>query len=104
MRITDTTHEVLHAILKEREHQFNKFGHDNILGSGTDSISLACLGEEYGEAAHEVCEFQLDELEIPEYHQKLYNELLQVAAVACAFAEKVKIRSEAMGSTVFHDR
>jgi hypothetical protein len=66
------------------------------------------LLEEHGEVAEVICEFQLGNLEIPQHDLHLYNELIQVAAVATAFAEKIRLRndidSNPYGVPIYHDR
>lgn len=87
MKVTYITDQVLDAVKKERERQFKKFGDTpdtTKLAYGTDCEKLAILTEEHGEVGKEVCE---GELFGNDTDFNLYVELVQVAAVATAFAE-----------------
>lgn len=87
MKVTKITHEVLADVVTERRRQYGKFGDTNPLSVGPDTHRLACLSEEFGEAAREVCE---GELFGNLTDANLYKELVQVAAVATAFAETLR--------------
>lgn len=67
--------DVLSEIREERERQVAKWGDQS---HKPYPVWVTILGEEFGEAAKEVLE---------ERHQELYDELIQTAAVAVAFAE-----------------
>jgi hypothetical protein len=61
-----------------------KFGGTHIMPGGTDLQRLAVLSEEFGEVSIEVCKG----IEVDEQVRRpnLYTELIQVAAVALAWA------------------
>ena len=67
--------EVLSDVYDERQRQIAKWGDQS---HKPYSVWITILGEEFGEAAKEVLE---------ERNQELYDELIQTAAVAVAFAE-----------------
>lgn len=66
---------VLSDVRAERQRQKEKWGDQS---HKPYSVWVTILGEEFGEAAKEVLE---------ERHQELYDELIQTATVAVAFAE-----------------
>ena len=72
-------------ILNERERQSDKWGNQYHL---SEHQYLAILAEEFGEAAKEVVEHN---------SRNLYVELVQVAAVAVAWLEK--LRAEGVDGT-----
>jgi len=92
------TEDILHMVLQERARQdalvaagklpFNCA--DPMIDQGGDhALKLAVLGEEFGEVAKEVYELSVFESEAEDPLQKLRTELIQVAAVAVAWAESL---------------
>ncbi len=96
MRVTEHLDEVLSDVRLERERQFRKFGDENFMSTGTDSQMLACLAEEFGEVAKEVCE---GEMFGHDTDGNLYKELIQVAAVASGMAERMRRDGRVMPAT-----
>lgn len=89
--------DVSDDVMLERERQNEKWGvqrHEN------PGKWLAILGEEFGEA----CQAAMGPLELGTVKdtdaQDLYTELIQVAAVACAWAEQIKEEQKGAGSIV----
>lgn len=86
---------VLEAIRNERDRQYAKFGEDNPLSIGPDAVRVPVVGEEFGEVCREVIESELRLVELgsPQGDPHLFKELVQLAAVATAWAEQVYIRT-----------
>ncbi|WP_336786590.1 hypothetical protein [Paenibacillus sp. MMO-177] len=84
--ITEEIEDVLLDVLKERVRQLGKFGHQRHKNPG---VWLAILGEEFGE----VCQAAGPVMGLgtgkPTDADDLYTELIQVAAVAVAWAEQI---------------
>jgi hypothetical protein len=89
--------EVLTDINRERERQ------DSLKAAGkfpatcaddtiTDAVKCAVLTEENGEVARVLCERECKPGCEAGSDAKLYEELVQVAAVATAWAESIKLR------------
>lgn len=76
----------LAAVMRERHRQLAKFGHQRHKNPG---VWLAILGEEFGE----VCQAAGPTMGLstgkPTDADDLYTELIQVAAVAVAWAEQI---------------
>ena len=87
--------DVLGDIARERQRQDERWGADRQLD---DTLWYTILGEEYGEVGRAILEGMDggDEANAPEPtgepDQHLYNELIQVAAVAACHAEAVRAR------------
>lgn len=94
MRVTEVTNIVAAEIVEERHRQYEKFGDENPLTTGPDSVRVPVLGEEFGEVCREVIESELRDIGLgnPGGDEKLYKELVQTAAVAAAWAEVVYYR------------
>jgi len=89
LRARDGILDVFDDIVRERKRQEVLHGEQSITGIGTDLYrAIAILGEEYGE----VCKAAL-ELDVVPFNEEgcwqLRAECIQVAAVACAMAERL---------------
>ena len=95
VEIPENTMTVLTAIAAERKRQDDRWGADR---QHPDTLWYTILGEEYGEVGRAILEGMDggDEANAPEPtgepDQHLYNELIQVAAVAACHAEAVRAR------------
>jgi hypothetical protein len=92
------TRHILDLVLKERLRQnalvesgvlpFNCA--DPMIDQGGDhALKLTVLGEEFGEVSKEAYELSIFEKELEDPEEKLRTELIQLAAVAVAWAESI---------------
>lgn len=86
------TGEVLVEVLRERRRQEElrrrgKFPHTCAAREIGPADKLAVLAEEFGEVARHVCEHAIDPARLD--RMKLRKELVEVAAVAVAWAESL---------------
>lgn len=88
MEITETMLQVNDEVLKERERQNEKWGHQR----HHHAYWLAILVEEVGEVAQAIQQGSKASKDTDA--DDLYKELIHVAAVASAFAEQVKEERE----------
>jgi len=88
--------DVWKAVVRERQAQDQRFGKQNYDAAHW----LPILAEEFGEVSKEVCDCTFPSSEAAEANAqgKLQNELIQVAAVAIAWAESIQ-RSQGMDAT-----
>lgn len=91
-RYTAATKRVLGEIRKERGRQRVKFGADQYR-THSDERCLAILAEEFGEVAREICEAG-SRGDARAVRPNLRTELIQVAAVATAWAEAIDMGRE----------
>lgn len=77
--------ELSNAVTNERLHQWGKYGYQRHTGPGW----LTILTKEVGEAAGKSVELFLNKPGDPILRSKLRAELIQVAAVATAFAQAI---------------
>lgn len=83
------TMDTLFEVAEERERQeklvaAGKFSFTCASPLATDHDKLPILGEEFGEVCKELCDHR------PGYRRRLRTELIQVAAVATAWAESLR--------------
>lgn len=87
---------VLNDVIKERERQERLRAEGKFFMTCADAMplaeKLAVLSEETGEVAHEVCDALARGGSEPVSKLRLYTELVQVAAVAVAWAESLDVR------------
>lgn len=95
MKPSMTTMLMVQKVINERHRQYEKFGDDNPMTTGSDLARLAILGEEFGEVAKENCECQLGNADPLVWEENLQKELIQVAAVSVAWAEQLEPRVQA---------
>lgn len=92
------TARVLDAVWNERKRQARlqaegRFQHtlSDVLPPVKEAFKLAVLAEEFGEVAREVCELGSNgKRERAKHLARLYEELVQVAAVAVAWCEAIE--------------
>jgi|GEM_PF-3437339 len=80
--------DVWKAVVRERQAQDQRFGKQNYDAAHW----LPILAKEFGEVSKEVCDCTFPSSEVAEVMAigKLQNELIQVAAVAIAWAESIQ--------------
>lgn len=85
---------VYDEVRAERERAHRK--HKNSPGGSIEDRPAAnprwftVLGEEYGEVCKALNDYEHGLYSVDDYWDSLHNELIQVAAVACAWADKIR--------------
>lgn len=73
------------AVTNERLHQWGKYGYQRHQGTEW----LAILGKQFGDVSGKSCKLFMDKRGDPILRSELRAELIQVAAVAIAFAQAI---------------
>lgn len=88
------TRGVLDDIWYERNRQYEKLEESNLLDCADPAMmhpnKYMVLGEEVGEVANCILEAGFGAMTKEKFEEALYKELVQVAAVATAWAESLK--------------
>lgn len=91
LNFRSTLDDVVNEVVDEVDRANHLHGEQSIAGQWHfESDRLAILSEEVGEVAHEVNERRLGTLTSDEYDKQVYVELVQVAAMAVAWAAVIR--------------
>lgn len=75
---------------RERAHQKHDAGGNSMERKGAGDVAwLPVLAEEFGEVARALCEFMQGNVSLPVHLSELREELVQVAAMTCAWIDAI---------------